>query len=323
MKPGKQNTSEEDLQDLGFGSRVSQQSRLRLLNHDGSFNVDRTGRSFLQSLDLYYTLLTMSWGKFYLSAFGIFCLINALFGVGFLLCGPNALKGVEGVTLAERFIDGFFFSVQTFTTIGYGDISPGSLAANLLVTVDSFVGLLSSALGTGLLFARFSRPVPKIAFSERAIITPYHDITAFEFRIANHRRSQLIEVEAKILLSRIEDAGGRKVRRYYPLELERNRVSFFPLAWTVVHPITSQSPMHGLSAQDLRETEAEFLILLTATDEAFSQMVHSRSSYQYDEVVWGAKFNDMFVPSDDGMLRVDLRRLDDYEPVDSESPVRV
>ena len=185
-------TPGEDLNDLGFGSRVVEESKLRLLNRDGSFNVARTGLSFFQSLHLYQSVLTMSWSRFFLTAFAFYVVVNVLFAVGFVLSGPDALSGATGVTLPERFMEAFFFSVQTFTTVGFGHLSPNSFVADVLVTVDAFVGLLAFALAAGAVFARFSRPTAKITFSERAVIAPYQDGTAFEFRLVNERRSPIL-----------------------------------------------------------------------------------------------------------------------------------
>jgi inward rectifier potassium channel len=305
--------SPEDLRDLGFGSRVTEQSRLRLLNRDGTFNVERTGLSFLESLELYHSLLTMPWWRFYLVTFAAYVAINVAFAALFLALGDGALGGIQETTIGGRFVDAFFFSVQTFTTVGYGHIFPNGNGANFLVVINAFVGSLSFALATGLLFARFSRPTARIGFSRNAIIAPYRGITAFEFRIANQRRSQLIDVEARVLLVLNESTNGTTKRRFHALALERDRVAFFPLTWTIVHPIDESSPLFGMSFDDLCASNAEFTVLLTATDDVFSQMVHARTSYNGDEVVFGARFTDPFVPSTDGILRVDLRRLNDYE----------
>jgi inward rectifier potassium channel len=302
-------------EDLGFGARVTEQSRLRLLNRDGSFNVERTGLSFFESLDLYHSLLTMSWSRFYAVTFATYIVINVLFAFGFMALGDGALGGIEETTFMGRFLEEFFFSVQTFTTVGYGHVFPDSRGANFLVVINAFVGSLGFALSTGLLFARFSRPTAKISFSRDALIAPYRDIRAFEFRIANQRRSQLIDVEARVLLVLNETVDGVSKRRFHNLALERDRVAFFPLSWTVVHPIDESSPLFGITEESMRTCDAEFTVLLTATDDVFSQMVHARTSYKGDEVVWGAKFTDPFVPSSDGVLRVDLRRLDEYQRV--------
>lgn len=299
--------------DLGLGSRVAEQSRKRFLNRDGSFNVRRKGVSFLRSLSPYHTVLTMSWTKYFLLVASGYFLTNILFAAGYLVCGDQALSGTEAGGLGGRFLEAFFFSVQTLATIGYGKVTPSGFAANMLVSIEALVGLLGFALATGLLFARFSRPDAKIIFSEKAVIAPYRAMTAFEFRIANERSNQLIEVEATVVLSRFETVDGLHVRKFYPLELERPKVMFMPLHWVIVHAIGAASPLAGLTERDLEASDAEFLILLTAVDETFSQTVHARTSYKYSEVVWGAKFGDIFWKSDDGAMGIDLRKIHDIE----------
>jgi len=302
----------EDVQDLGLGRQLADQSR-RMLNRDGTFNIARDGVPYARAFSAYHTLLTISWPRFYVVVVLAYLLTNGLFACGYLLCGPLALHGVSGTSTGERAVDAFFFSVQTLATIGYGRINPVGLAANVLVAVEAFVGLLGFAMATALAFARFSRPNAKILFSEKAVIAPYRGLTAFEFRIINERTNQLVEVEAKVMFSRMETHEGRRVRRFHPLPLERDRVAFFPLQWVIVHPIDEASPLRGLGQEDFVACEAEFLILLAAVDETFSQTVHARSSYRYNEVVVGARFADMYRRSEDGVTRVDLDRFHEVE----------
>jgi len=311
--------NQADMRDLGFGSVVARESRRRLLNRDGGFNVMRSGLGYLASLSPYHALLTMSWRRFFgLTAFFYFG-ANLIFAAAYLLCGPGALLVHESARIESHFLQAFFFSIHTLATIGYGTISPVGLAANVIVSVESFIGLFGLALCASLLFARFSRPTAKILFSDRAVIAPYRGMTAFEFRIANARRNQIIELEAKVLFARFEEVDGRQLRRFYPLKLERNRVVFFPLSWTIVHPIDETSPFYGMSAEDLRKTMGEFLVLLTGFDETFSQTVHARSSYLAEEVVWNARFADIFNrPADDGLLTIDVRKLHSIEPINAE-----
>jgi inward rectifier potassium channel len=301
--------------DLGFGSKVLQDTSARFLNRDGTFNVVRENQSFLRSLNLYHEILNAPLWVFYSVILGTYVLLNLLFAVAYLLCGPGTLHGSTAVTPGERFLEAFFFSVQTLATIGYGRLSPAGSAANSLVAIEALVGLLSVAFATGLSFARFSRPLAHIVYSEKAVIAPYRGITGLMFRIINERRNQLIEVKARLTISRLVNENGRRIRRFEPLSLERNTVLFFPLHWTVVHPIDEKSPLYGATAESLREAKAEFLILLTGTDETFSQTVHSRSSYLAEEVVVGARFKDMFVEADDGRPRVDMRRFHELESV--------
>jgi inward rectifier potassium channel len=301
--------------DLGFGSRVLQQTGSRFLNRDGSFNVVRENQSFLRSLNLYHEMLNAPLWVFYSVIFGAYLLMNLLFAGLYLLCGPGALHGATAVTPGDRFLEAFFFSVQTLATIGYGRLSPEGSAANALVAIEALVGLLGVAFATGLSFARFSRPLAHILYSDRAVIAPYRGGTGFMFRINNERRNQLHEVKARVAFSRMVHENGRRIRKFEALSLERTTVPFFPLHWTLVHPIDEKSPLNGVTAESLRASEAEFMILLTGTDETFSQTVHSRSSYLADEVLVGARFQDMFVEGGDGRPRIDMRRFHEVEQV--------
>jgi inward rectifier potassium channel len=306
--------SQEDLyRDLGFGAVVARESRKRLLNRDGSFNVVREGLSFLQTLSPYQYLLTTSWPRFLGLIVLFYLATNSFFAVAYVACGPGQIAGASATTLGARLLEMFFFSVQTFATIGYGGMHPVGLAANLMVTMESLVGLLGFALATGILFSRFAQPTARILFSRNAIIAPYRGITAFEFRIANARSNELIQVEARLMVSRLKPDGNRD---FTPLKLEREKVVFFPLAWTIVHPIDEESPLYGLTHEDLVASNAEFLVLLSGIDETFSQTVHTRSSYKADEIVWGARFSSLFnPPKPDGVLSVDISQLDRIEKV--------
>lgn len=308
--------NKEEFKDLGFGTEVARGTKRRLLNRDGSFNVVLEGLNPLSSLGLYRWLLTISWPRFLAFIAGSYVVINGLFAIAFLLCGPDALQSPTGTFAGHPFYRAFFFSVDTFATIGYGNIIPVGLAANTLVTIEALLNIVGVALATGVMFARFSRPSARIIYSRNAIVAPYRDKTALEFRIANARSSQLIDVQVQAILTKIERVGGSSVRKFHELDLERNRVVFFPLSWTVVHPIAPGSPMWGLTQADLVAADAELLVLLIGTDETVSESVHSRSSYQADEIVWGAKFATMFMRSEaEGIVGMNLNRIHDIEPV--------
>lgn len=309
--PPTQNPEERD---LGFGSYVARESRRRLLNRDGSFNVARSGLNPWSSFYFFHTMLTITWGKFFGIVVFAFFASNALFACAYLLAGPGSLMVPEGLDAGGPFWQAFFFSIHTMGTIGYGNITPVGLTANFIVAVEALFGLLAFALVTGLFFARFSRPTAKILFSDCALIAPYRGMTAFEFRITNGRRNQIIELQATVMLSIFVEENGRRLRRFFPLSLEREKVTFFSLSWTIVHPIDQNSPLHGMTDADLRERDAEFLILLTGIDETFSQTVHTRSSYLADEVVWHARFTDIYnPPSPSGRLTIDIRKLNSIE----------
>jgi len=308
--------AQEEFRDLGFGSEVAKGTRRRLLNRDGSFNVVLDGLSPLSSLSLYHWLLTISWPRFLAFIAGTYIGVNGLFAVAYILCGSDALISPVGSFTGHPFYRAFFFSVDTFATIGYGNIIPVGVIPNTLVTIEALLNIVGVALATGVVFSRFSKPSTRIIYSRNAIVAPYRGTTALEFRIANSRRSQLIDVQVQAILTKIERTGGTPVRQFYELNLERNRVVFFPLSWTVVHPIDATSPMWGLTHADLIAADAELLVLLIGTDETVSQTVHSRSSYEADEIVWGAKFANMFIRSEaEGIIGMNLSRIHDIEPV--------
>ena len=302
--------------DLGFGSVVARESRTRLLNRDGSFNVSRDGLSVWQELSPYHYFLTMSWPKFIGYVGLAYTVSNTLFALAYMACGATALTGFQHGFLS-RFWIAFFFSVETIATIGYGNIVPVTLAANILMTFESLVGILAFALIAGVVFARFARPTAQIVFSQTAVIAPYRDIKAFMFRIVNQRRTQIVDVQARVLFARRKKDSPIGEREFIPLTLERTGVDVFPLSWTIVHPIQEDSPLFEYaSGEDLRLCDAEFLILLNGFDETFSQTVHTRSSYRGDEVVWGARFRNMFnPPGPDGTISIDVRKIHDVERV--------
>src|SRR5581483_7684627 len=251
-----QSLSDQDLRDLGFGAVVSRESNQRLLNRDGSFNVERKGLSLLESISPYHTLLTMPWFQFFLLGVGWYFLINVLFALGYMACGRESLVTTSPGTTQYLFWRAFFFSVETLSTIGYGNIVPVNLAANVLVAVEALTGLAGFAIVTGLLFARISRPTANVLFSSHAVVAPYQGITALEFRVANARSNELLEVGAKVIVSRFEQVDGVHTRRYYPLKLERDSVVFLPLTWTVVHPIEPDSILYGETAESMHASSA-------------------------------------------------------------------
>jgi inward rectifier potassium channel len=305
----------QESSDLGFGSVVSNQPTLRLLNRDGSFNVVKPKPRWLLRVSGYHRLLTMSWPAFFAMVLLFYVGINLVFAGAYYLLGSDAL---QGNIQTSAFLRDFFFSIHSFATIGYGNIVPVGVMANLVVAFEALVGLLGFALAAGMVFARFSRPVADIVFSRNAIVAPYHGITGFEFRVVNARENQLIELHAKVIFSRFESVDGRVQRLFTPLSLERESVSFFPLNWTVVHPIDEDSPLFGWTPERLVDESAEFLILLTAIDETFAQTVHSRSSYAASEVLWNARFAPMY-RNVGGAMELDLSRLHSVTPAGSQA----
>lgn len=297
-------------EDLGFGTRVRTGRGDRLLNRDGSFTVLRQGLPLRARLSLSHSLMTMSWPVFLSLVVVLYVTLNTVFALGFLALGPDAIEGP-----GSGFERAFFFSVQTATTIGYGQMLPATTGANLLAAVEALSALIAFALVTGLVYARFVRPVADIVFSEHAIMAPYHGRTGLQFRIANQRRNQIIELRARVFLSRVDRRNGHITRSFMELKLERDRVAFFPLSWTIVHPVDEESPLFGSDEADLLSADAELMIMLNGVDDTLSQPVHARSSYKADEIVWHTRFANIFRRTPSGNpVAIDLAHLSELEP---------
>jgi len=280
----------------------------RSINKDGSFNVYRRGGTW-RDFHPYLQMLSMTWPQFFATILGGYTLINIVFALVYFALGPGQLKGADGASEVDRFLNDFFFSTHTLTTVGYGNIVPATIIANVVVSLEAIAGLMSVALGTGLLFGRFSRPSAKIGFSENILMAPYQEQSSLQFRIANLRPNVLMELEANLVLMTVEGPPGKLKRRFEPLKLERDKIYFLALTWTIVHPLDETSPLFGKSAEDLERLQAEFVVLIKAFDDTFSQVVHTRYSYRYDELRWQAKFEPAFEIDSSGDMILNLDRV--------------
>jgi len=280
----------------------------RSINKDGSFNVYRRGGSW-RDFHPYLQMLSMSWPQFFATILGGYLAINLLFALVYFALGRGDLRGAEGATEMDRFLNDFFFSTHTLTTVGYGNIVPATILANTVASLEAIAGLMLVALGTGLMFGRFSRPSAKIAFSERILMAPYQEQSSLQVRIVNLRPNILMELEANMMLMTVEGPPGNLKRRFEPLKLERDTIYFLALTWTIVHPLDETSPLFGKTAEDLARLQAEFVILIKAFDDTFSQTVHARYSYRYDEVTWQAKFHPAFEIDGNGNMILNVDRV--------------
>ncbi|MGA3023319.1 MAG: ion channel [Bryobacteraceae bacterium] len=293
--------------DPGLTQQFSNPLR-RAINKDGSFNVHRRGASW-RAFHPWLALVNMSWTGF-ATVLGLAWLaVNTGFALIYFKLDPSELQGVSAASLGQRFLDDFFFSAQTLTTVGYGGMVPRGVLANFVASTEALIGLMAFAVGTGLLLARVSRPSARIAFSPNALIAPYQNGTSLQFRVVNERRNTLMELEARVLLMTVELRNGVPQRRYDVLTLERKGVIFFPLTWTIVHPIDESSPLFGRTAADLELLQAELLILIKGFDDTFSQTVNARYSYRFDEIVWNARFAPAFHIDEEGDMILDLGRV--------------
>ncbi|TFF39207.1 ion channel [Mucilaginibacter psychrotolerans] len=298
--------------DLGFGPQPVIKSQ-PLINKDGSVNVRRKGLSPFNTADNYHTLIKMSWGKFWVIILTGYLLANLFFAGIYTLIGMDSLDGSTSNNGLGHFLDAFFFSAQTISTVGYGHLSPHGLVANSVAAIESMIGLLAFALATGLLYGRFSKPSAKIVYSENLLVSPYRgDGKGLMFRMSNLRKNVLIDLDVEVVFSYNEIVDGKATRRFFPLELERSKVSILTLNWTIVHPLDENSPLADITPEELERTQASFSVLLKAFDDTFSQTVHSRTSYTYADMVWDAKFVPMFERDEDGRIVLDMSKVSTF-----------
>ncbi|ASV30322.1 ion channel [Maribacter cobaltidurans] len=302
----------EKYDDLGLDTK-SPSNGYRALNKDGTFNVRKENVSFFERMNIFHSVVSMPWLQFFLILGLGYFIINIVFASLYLIIGTEHLTGIYGTTKIDQFIEAFFFSAQTITTLGYGQIAPLNLAANIVAATESLLGLLLFALATGLMYGRFSKPFATIKYSTVAVIAPYNEINGFMFRVVNPKSNQLLEVEVNVNLSIKRENSD--LRDFYSLELERSKVVFFPTMWTIVHPISQNSPIYGLKKENLLEKDAEFIVVIKAFDESFSQSVYSRSSYKAEEIKWGEKFA-YLAKRDESGISIDVGRIDETFAVD-------
>jgi hypothetical protein len=304
----------------GFGTN-SNSTGGRFINKDGKPNVIKKGIGILDRYSWYHTLLGMKLWRFVLLLFGSYIGINLVFAGIYFLIGIHHLSGVNTGSSLKNFTEVFFFSAQTFTTVGYGRISPVGFAANAVSTFEAFVGLLSFALATGLFYGRFARPKAFLKFSNNALIAPFKGGTAFMFRLAPYKNNNLSDIEVKVTLGITTEENGKLFDKFFDLELEFSRINGLSLSWTIVHPIDDKSPFYGLSKEDIANTDMEIMVYLKAFDSVFSNNVITRTSYVSSEIVWGAKFNMMFHPSENKNKTIlNLDKINDFDLVPLQVP---
>lgn len=299
--------------DPGLGEEYNSRTK-RLINKDGTFNTVKLGRE-LRLYDAYQYLKNVSTGRLSFLILGFYLLINVLFALLYLWCGIENIHGADPDL--PPFLNAFFFSVQTFTTVGYGILAPIGMATNLVVTLESLMGWVGFAIITGVVFSRFSKPHVRILYSNNAVVAPHEGVKSLQFRLANKRNNVLLEMEARVMLM-VQDATCD--RHFYNLRLEQSSLHFFPLNWTIVHRIDQDCPLYNISPKELAEQRAELLILIKGYDEAFGQTVHSRFSYRYDEILWDVRFKKVYGTDAEGDIVFNLHKLHETEPVRESAP---
>ncbi len=301
----------------GFGTNASSYGG-RFINKDGSANISRHGIGFFERISWYHTMIEMSVWKFLSILIGFYALVNFIFAGLYDLIGLEYLNGIDPTgTEVEKFVKAYFFSAQTFTTVGYGHISPNGFLTSSLAAIEALIGLLSFAIATGLFFGRFSKPTAFVKFAHNALIGPYKDGKAVLIRLTPYKNTNFTDAEARVTLGMSIEEDGKMVNKFYQLDLELNHINALTLSWTLVHPITESSPLFGFTENDFKTNEGEFLIFIKTFDEMFSTTVAAKTSYTFDEVIYGAKFEMMYEENEQKTKTIlNLHKLNSHYKVD-------
>jgi len=301
-----------DIINTGFGPNSSVEGA-RLTNKDGSTNLKKTGLPFWERVSVYHSLLRMKTRRFLFFILLIYTSVNIFFAIVYYLIGVQNLVGADDIhTPVHEFMQAFFFSSQTLTTVGYGHIAPSGIATNIAASIEALVGILIFALVTGLIYGRFARPRAYIIFSPNVLVSPYKDSRALMFRIATYKNNHLTDVEALTTVALHVTENGKTSTRFYPLHLEFSKVNSLALSWTLVHPLDENSPMHDFTKKDFEDSKIEMIVAIKAFDDHFSNIVQQRTSYTYQELIYGARFLPMFHKASSGthtILEVDKINL--------------
>ena len=303
--------------DTGFGVLPNQVGE-RFVRKDGSYNLEKTGISFWQKVSIYSTILQWSWLKFITLIVLLYLGVNVLFTILYLFLGINQLTGLVFDDGFMRVSEVFFFSTQTFTTVGYGRINPVGFSADILASIEAMLGWMYFALVTGLLYGRFTKPQAFLQFSDKALIAPYQEGRGLMFRLVPYKNHHHL-TDAKIVVNIVllVNDNNKSEYKFYELKLERSRVDALSMNWTVVHPIDSESPILNLTEEDMRIADVELYVQVSGFDPIFSNSVMQRTSYTFDEFVWGAKFKPMYHISPNGITTVlEIDKLNDYDLVE-------
>ena len=305
-----------DINNTGFGPNSSVEGG-RLINSDGTANLRKRGIPIWERISVYHTLLHMKQGRFLLFILLFYTSVNILFAFIYFLTGVEHLVGGDGAhTYFDQFMEAFFFSSQTLTTVGYGHIAPSGMTTNSVASIESLVGIVIFAVMTGLIYGRFARPRAYLLFSPNILVAPYKEGKALMLRIATYKNNHLTDVEARLTLALHVKEHGKTETKFYPLDLELDKINSLVLSWTIVHHINEESPLYHYTKEDIADSMMEVIVNIKAFDDHFSNIVQQRTSYTYQQVVYGAKFLPMFERAPGGSHTIlELNKINLHEPV--------
>ena len=299
------------VKDPGVGKSSTKKAK-RFINPDGSFNVKHInrGETFTNSYDY---LINISWTKFFLWVLLGYLIINSFFAIIYTFFGIAEIAEPSG-NVFKDFLNAFFFSAQTITTVGYGAMSPKGMLFGVISSLEALVGLLSFSFVTGLLYGRFSKPQANIKFSNNLILRNHNGKDSIMFRLMSKNGKVMIRprIEATLVLS-LPDANNQYSNNFYSLKLERSAITYLPTTWTVVHVIDEKSPLKDYNTREIDKLHGEILILISYYDESFAQEVHQAHSF----VLKNLKFNNRFIPAfyydEEGYTVLDHSKLNETE----------
>ena len=307
-------TEQAKTENTGFGSNAASYGG-RFLNQDGTPNIEKKGIGFFARVSWFHSMLTISGWRFFLIILFFYIFVNLLFTLVYYFIGVEHLVGLKTSSESEKLIEAFFFSTQTYTTVGYGRISPTGFLMNAVSSFHALIGLLSFAVATGLMYGRFSLPKAFIKFAENAVIAPYKEGSALMIRLTPYKNTTLTDAETKFTLVIMTDEQGKTSNQFFTLSLELRSINALTLSWTVVHPITKESPLYNFTKEDFSNSKGEIIVFVKAFDDKFSNTVIARTSYTFQEIIYGSKYVPMFYRDNEKDITIlDLDKLSVTEP---------
>jgi inward rectifier potassium channel len=261
--------------------------------------------------DLYHRSMTVYWPVFFGSAALIFIFLNVVFALLYSL-GDNPIANVAA---SERFLDLFYFSIETLATVGYGDLHPQTEYAHFIATIEIFTGMCFLAVLTGLVFARFSRPRARFVFADHPVVATRDGRPTLMIRIANARHNSISRATVRLWILRIEKSmEGDQFRRFHELKVERNEHPIFMLSWTIFHTIDADSPLHGATGEKMAKADASLVLNVSGLDDASAQQLHARRVYPAEDIRWGYRYRDITGVSAEGRFQLDYTKFSDVVP---------
>lgn len=305
----------EKIKDPGLGNASSQYAK-RMVNKKGSFNVVHLNKARRFS-EAYNYLVSISWWHFFLLSFCAYTIFNAGFAFLYLFIGIEQIIASTG-NVFKDFLNAFFFSSQTFTTLGYGAMSPNGIASGIISSIEAFTGLMFFAFVTGLLYGRFSKPKASIRFSKKVVLRDFNHTKALMFRLVNNRKGTMIYPKVSVTLALTKKNNvGEYVNNFYALNLERKAITYLPTTWTVVHEIDKSSPLFEFSKEELIKQQGEIVVMISYYDESFNQEVHQMHSYVLQDINLDYKFVKAYYYNKKGEMVLDHKLFDCIELIKS------